>query len=95
MGLGLVSGGFLIDPLGCFPLVINGLMWYFPNRQATQSGSFLTFMRFLGVKPLLDDMGGDLKLQCFSLWLQTEISLSSRPKMSSVDHRLDISSLMG
>ena len=38
MAPGLVSEGFLIDPLECFPLVLYGLLWDFPNMQATQGG---------------------------------------------------------
>ena len=68
MTLGLVSEGFLIDPLEHLPLVLHGLLWYFPNMQATQGGSFLILMSFLGIIPLLDSLRRDFKEQRFSLW---------------------------
>ena len=40
MAPGLVSEEFLIDPLDCFPLVLRGQLWDFPNIQATQGGKF-------------------------------------------------------
>ena len=41
--LGLVSKGFLIDPLKCLILVLHGLLCDFPNIQATQGEIFLIF----------------------------------------------------
>ena len=35
---GLVYEGFLIEPPECLPLVIHGIMWDFPNIQATKEG---------------------------------------------------------
>ena len=61
MDLGLVSEGFPIDLLQCLPLVLHGLLWDFPNIQATKGGSFLIFMSFLGITPLLDSLMRDLK----------------------------------
>ena len=64
----MFSEGFLIGPLECLPLVLHGLLWDFPNIQATQVGSFLIFLIFLGIIPLLDILMRDLKDQWFSLW---------------------------
>ena len=68
MAPGMISEGFLIDPLECLPLVLHGLLWDFPNIQATQVGSFLILLIFLGIIPLLDILMRDLKDQWFSLW---------------------------
>ena len=54
----------------------------------------ITFMRFLGIISLLDNLINDLKVQWFSLWCQTRSYLSSHPKSSSVDHILAMSSLV-
>ena len=35
MELGMVSKGLLIDPPDFLRLVLHGLLWYFPNSQAT------------------------------------------------------------
>ena len=94
MDPGLVSEGFLIDPPEHLPLVLNGLLWEFPNKHATQGGSFLIFLSFLGIIPLLDSLRRDLKDKWFRLWCQTRTSLLSRHKRSSVDHRLSTSSLV-
>ena len=51
-------------------------------------------MRLLGVIPLLGNLMSDFKGQWFSMWCKTRISLSFRPKRSSVDHSLAIKSLM-
>ena len=91
---GLVSKGFLIDPSKCLPLVLHGLLWEFPNKQVTQGGIFLILMIFLVITPLLDSLTRDFKEQWFSMWCQTRSFLSSRAKRSSVDHRLDMSSLL-
>ena len=91
---GLVSKGFMIYPPECLPLVLHGLFWELPNRKATQGGSFLSLLRFLSIISLLDSLKRDLKDQFFSLWCQTRIYLLYRPKRSSVDHSLPISSLV-
>ena len=44
--------------------------------------------------PLLDNMTEESKVQWFSLWYETRISLSYHPNRSLVDHNLDISSPM-
>ena len=88
MDLGTVSEGFLIEAPECLPLVLHGLLWDFPNKQATKEGSFMIFMSFLGITPLLDSMRRDLKEQWFILWCQTKSSLSYRLKSSSVEHSL-------
>ena len=64
---GLVYEGFLIEPPECLPLVIHGIMWDFPNIQATQVGSFLILLIFLGIIPLLDILMRYLKEQWFSM----------------------------
>ena len=94
MALIMVYEGFLIETLECLPLVLRGLLWDFPNKQVTKEGSFLILLSFLGITPLLDSLSRDLKEQWFILWCQTRISLSSRPKRSSVDHSLAMSSLV-
>ena len=94
MAPGLVSKGFLIDPPDHLPLVLHGLFWYFPNRQATQGGGGMILMSFLGIIPLLDSMRSCLKYQWLSLWFQTRISLLSCPKRSSVDQILSMSLLV-
>ena len=63
MTLGLVSTGFLMDPPDRLPLVLHGLLWDFPNIQATQGGGFWRFMRFLDIIPLLDNLSRDLKVK--------------------------------
>ena len=68
MALGLVSKVFLIDPIECMPLVIHGLLWYFPDVQLTQGGSFLIFLSFMGIILLLDSLMRDLKDKWFILW---------------------------
>ena len=75
MSPGLVSEGFLIDSPGCLSLVIHGLLWDFQNRQATQGGGVLIFLRFLGIIPLLDNLRRYLKEKLFSMWCQTRSSL--------------------
>ena len=91
----MVSKGFLIDPPECFPLVFRGLLWYFPNKKLTQGGGGgMILMRSLGIIPILDSLRSYLNEQWFRLWCQTRSSLSSRPKRSSVDHSLDMSSLV-
>ena len=93
MAPGLVSEGFLIDPPECFPLFLHGLLWGLPNRQETKGGGVLTLMSFLGTTPILNNLRRDWKVQRFILWCQTRNYLLSFPKRSSVDHRLNISSL--
>ena len=93
MSPGLVSQGLLIDPPECLPLVLHGLLWDFPNKQATQWGIFMILLSLLGITPLLDSLRIYLKGKCFRLWCQTRSSLSSHPKRSLVDHILAISSL--
>ena len=61
MAPGLVSKGLLIDPLECFPLVLHGLLWGFPNMQATQRVGDLILLIFLGTYPLLNSLTRDLK----------------------------------
>ena len=58
MDPGMVYEGFLMDPTDNLTLVLHGLLWELSNRQATQGGSFLTFLRFLGISLLLDICGG-------------------------------------
>ena len=48
---GLVSKGFLIEPLYCLPLVLQELLWYFTNKQATQGGSFSDIAELPGYYP--------------------------------------------
>ena len=91
---GLVYKCFLIDPPEHLNLVLYGLLRYFPIKQETQGRSFLIFMIFLSIIPVLDILMRNLKYQWFRLWCQTSIPLSSRSKSSSIDHRLAISSLM-
>ena len=57
-------------------------------------GGVLTFLIFMGIIPLLDNLRVYLKVQWFSLWFQTRISLFSCPKISSVDHSFAMSSLV-
>ena len=92
MASGLVSEAFLVNLLECLPLVLHRLLWEFPNLQATQGGSFLISLSFHGIIPLLDSLMRYLKEKLFSLWFQTRISLSSRTRISSVEHSLDMSS---
>ena len=40
MSLGLVYEGLVIDSLKCLHLVLHGLLWDFPNMNATQEGKF-------------------------------------------------------
>ena len=94
MDPGLLSEEFLIDPLESLPLVLYGLLWDFPNIQATQGRSFMILMSFLDIIPLSYSLMRDLKEQWFSLWCQSRISLSSRPRRSSVDHSLSMSPLV-
>ena len=75
MDPGLVSEGFLIDTLECLPLVLHGLLWYFPNNQATKGGGVMILLIFLGIITLLDSTTMDLKEQWFILWCQTRSSL--------------------
>ena len=88
MAPGLVSEGFLIYPTEIFTLVLHVLLQELPNSQATQGGSFLICLSFLGIIPLLDNLRRNLKEQCFILWCQTMSYLSSCTKMSLVDHIL-------
>ena len=90
----MVYGGFLIDPPECLPLVLHGPLWDFPNKKATQGGSILIFLSFLGIISLLESLGKYFKDQWFILWCQTRISLSSHPKGSLVYHSLAVSSLV-
>ena len=94
MSLGLVYEGFLVDPFYWLTLVLYGLFWYFTNRKYTQGGIFMTFIRLLGVIPLLDNIIGGFKVQCFSLSFQTGSSLLYSPKISLVDQKLSIPSLV-
>ena len=80
MDPGLVSEGFLIDPLECLPLIPHGLMWDFTNMQTGQGENFLILLSFLGITPLLYIMKRDLKDQWFSLWCQTRASYHPVPK---------------
>ena len=91
IALGLVSESFLIDPPECLTLVIHGLLWDFPNIQATQGGSYMVFMSFLVIIPLLGSLRGYLREKWLIMWCQTRRSLSSCPRRSSVDHSLAIS----
>ena len=75
MDPGLVSKGLLIDLPERLPLVLHGLLWDFTKKKVTQGGSFLIFMIFLGINPLLDIMRRNLKEQWFILWCQTRIFL--------------------
>ena len=88
MAPGMVSEGFLNDPPGNFLLVFYSLLWEFPKGQATQGGSLLTLLSFLGIITLLDNQRRYLKEQWFSPWLQIRSSLLYYPKNSLVDHRL-------
>ena len=63
----LVSGGLLIDPLECLPLVLHGLLWDFKNMQVSQGGSFMILLSFLGIIHLLDILRKNFKEQWFSL----------------------------
>ena len=94
MDPGLVLEGFLMDPLERLPLVLHGLLWDYPNMQATKGGNFFTLPIFLGNIPLLESPRRDLNDQWFSLWCQTRSSLSSCPRKCSVDHSLAMSSLL-
>ena len=94
IALGLVSEGFLIDQLEFLPLVFHGLLWDFPNMQATLWRSFLILLSFLGSIPLLDSMMRGMKEQWFSVCYQNRISLLSRSRTSLVDHSLAMSSLV-
>ena len=91
---GLVSKVLLIDPPELLSLVLHGLLWYFSNKQATQGVSFLIFLVFLGIFPLLDSLIRGFKEHWFNMWCQSRISLSPRPQRSLVDHSLDMYSLM-
>ena len=57
----LVSEGFMIDLHECLPLVLNGLLWDFPNIQVKQRGSFLILLSFLGIIPLLNILRRNFK----------------------------------
>ena len=94
MAPGLVHEELLVDPHRFFPLALHGLLWDFPNIQSTQRGCFLELLRFLGIINLLDNIVKYLKVQCFSLWFQTRISLLSLTKISLVYHILSVTSLM-
>ena len=94
MALGLVSKVFLVDPIECFPLALHGLLWDFPNIKGKQGVSFLILMRLIGIIPLLDSLMMYFKEQWFSLWCQTMIYLSSRPRSYLVGHSLTMSSLV-
>ena len=61
MAPGLVSEGFLIELPEILPLLLHGLLSGFPKRQATQGGSFMVFLIFLGAIPLLDSLRRDFK----------------------------------
>ena len=54
----------------------------------------MNLMSFLGIIPLWDNLGRNLKEQWYSQWCQTRSPFSYRPKRSSVDHSLAISYLM-
>ena len=60
MDPGLVSEVFLMDPPERLPLVFHGLLWDFPNREATHRGNFLTSLIFLGIIPFLEILRRDL-----------------------------------
>ena len=90
----MVSEGFLIDPPECFPFFLHGILWDFPNNQATEGGSFLISLRLLVITPLLDSLRRYLKEQWFSLWCQIRIYLYSHIKSSSVENILDMYSLI-
>ena len=94
MAPGMVSEGFLVDSPECLPLILHGLLWYFPNNQATQWGVFMTLVIFMGIITLLDNLSRYLKLRWFSLWQQTRSYLLSHNKRSSVDHSLAMSYLV-
>ena len=51
-------------------------------------------LSFLGIIILLDNIRRDLKVQWFSMWFQTRISLSHHTKRSSIDHGLVMYSLV-
>ena len=85
----------VMDPgLVCLPLVLRGLLWEFPNRQATQGGSFMSLLSLLGITPLLDSLRRDFKEQWFTLWCQNRTPLLSYPKRSLVYHNLAMYSLV-
>ena len=84
MDLSMVYEGFLIEPPECLTLVLHGLLWDFKNSQATQGGSFITLLVFLGIIIILYSLRRQLKVQCFILWCQTKIYLFSHSKMSLV-----------
>ena len=94
MSPGLVYEVFLIDPPECLPLFLSGFLRNFPNRKATQGVSFLILMSSLGIIPLFNNLRSNFKVQWFILRYQTKRSCSSRPKRSSVDYSLAISSLV-
>ena len=68
MAPGLFSEGFLVDPFGCLPLVLHGLLWDFTNIQATQGGSFMIFLVLLVIIPLFGSIMRDSKEQWFIMW---------------------------
>ena len=43
MAPGLVSEGFLVDPPESLPLVLHGILWDYPNSQATQEVTSLPY----------------------------------------------------
>ena len=94
MAPGLVSKLFLIDPLECLPLVLHVFLWVFPNIQATQGGSFMIILIFLGIITLLNSLMRDLKEQNFILLWQTKIPLLYLPRSSSVVYILNMSFLV-
>ena len=49
----MVYEGFLIEHPECLTLVLHGLLWDLKNSQATQGGSFITLLVFLGIIILL------------------------------------------
>ena len=94
MAMGLIYEDFLINPHRCLPLVFHGLLRGLPNIQAMQGGSSLDLLRFLGIIPLLDNLMRYLKVKWFRMLFQTRISVSYRPKRSSVEDDFVISSLV-
>ena len=72
------------------PFLLVGI----PKHTVNTGVGGLTLLIFLAIIPLLDVLRRDLKEQWFSMWFQTRSSLLSRPKSSSVDHSLVMSSLL-
>ena len=86
MDPGLVSKGFLMDPPESFPLGLHGLVWDFLNMQAAKEGIFLTFLRCLGVIPLLDNIRRNFKDQgsvCGAKLVATSCPVPKDPRLTT------------